>query len=320
MTNKKKSFDAFGLPILIASIAGVASILFLIIADPQDFFYIQEEKCHQLEPETNIPGADSSGKIKCSSWRWKFRRASPIFSSLSSSFVGSALTIIFFEILLKRFYAEQLDKSIDSLLDKKRTEDSISKISRFYSTADKYHQEIWNSIEIKDKNPGSKAAKIDAIEIHHSVYFLATDKLDLLQKRVQNGWKIRLLVTYLDQSTKDNVDKLRKILQYEIGDTDQKKEGFGYLEIRHYQNVPGPPFFYFNYHDETNESSTSIVRESILFSLFCAAENYSVTPGFSITDPSVKQQFNECFEKLWDEARDDKIILSYREGSTTTNT
>lgn len=304
MTIIKKSFDSFGRPILIASILGMMSLFSHVLISPQDYFYEQGENCPQSKPKTGIPEISSTVRTECMSWRWKYRGSSPIISSLSSSFISSALTIVFFEILLRKFYAEQLYRSIDNLLDKRRGEDSIKQISRFYSTVDKYHQEIWNSIEIKDKNPSDKIAKIDAIEINKIVYLLATDKLEVLQKRVRNGWKIRLMITHYDNPTIiDSIAKLERIM---ISEEQEIRKSGGFLEIRHCNHVPTPPFFYFNYSDNTNEKS--LVKESILFSLYCVDETYCVAPGFSVTDPSMQEQFDECFSKLWKDSENNSII------------
>jgi hypothetical protein len=303
MTTNIKSLDSLGKPILIASIAGISGLFFLVSANPDNFFYFQNSNCQQLEPKPSIPEVSPTVRTECLSWRWKSGLSSTIIASLSSSFISSALTITFFEILLKKFYAEQLYDSIDDLLDKRRGEDSIKQISRFYSTADKYHQEIWDSIEIKNKNPSDKIAQIDAIEINKSTYLLATDKLEVLQSRVRSGWKIRLLITYFDQPATDSIAKLERVMESE---RDQILKSKGSLEIRQYTDVPSPPFFYFNYSDNTNEES--VVKESILFSLFCADETYCVTPGFSITDPGMQQQFNQCFDKLWNDSKNNSIV------------
>jgi hypothetical protein len=302
-TTKIKSLDSLGKPILIASIAGISGLFFLVSANPEKFLYFQNSNCQQLEPKSNIPEVSSTVKKECLSWKWRDDLSSTIIASLSSSFISSALTITFFEILLKKFYAEQLYDSIDDLLDKRRGEDSIKQISRFYSTADKYHQEIWDSIEVKNKNPSDKIAEIDAVEINKNVYLLATDKLDVLLSRVKNGWKIRIIITYFDQPAIDSIAKLERVMDSE---RDQISKSKGSLEIRQYTHVPSPPFFYFNYRDNTNEPS--VVKESILFSLFCADETYSVTPGFSITDPGIQQQFEKCFTKLWNDSKDNSII------------
>ncbi len=184
-----------------------------------DYFVFQEE-CTKMKLEMEdvnsgfeSPPSETNNKVEIeNNTSWIFKKPltfkcnfAQLFAFIYSSLTTSAITILVIEIFLLQDFAGELTKIIENVLNSSK----VTKfIKAFYNNRSIYQQQIIQ--QIKDAKAGNEIKLLGLIE---EVSILKEVNTAILESKVENGVKFKILVLDPESSLTNCIEKTHKNLQ-----------------------------------------------------------------------------------------------------------